>query len=105
MSEKEIQREILDALIAHRKVALVWQNDHRNTRGRKYGAVGKYRPKGIPDIIGVLRGGRAFCLEVKTDKGTVTPEQEAFLCKATDAGALAAVVRNVEEALRAVASA
>jgi len=100
VAEKDIQREILDFLLAHPKVTLVFQNDHRNQRARKFGAVGKYRPKGLPDIIGCLSNGQFLAIEVKDTLGRVSEEQCGILRRISDGGGLAGVCRSIEDASR-----
>lgn len=56
--------------------------------------------KGVPDIIGVLKGGRSLFIEVKTSRGTVSPEQENFLNNARALGAKAFVARSVDDVVR-----
>lgn len=56
-------------------------------------------PKGFSDLFGHrLWDCRAFYLEVKTAKGRATPEQQAFIAAMQKRGAIAAVVRSVEDA-------
>jgi len=104
-SEKEIQKEILDALLKHPKVALIWQNDLNIKHLQKYGGIGKYRPKGLPDIAGILKGGRAILFEVKTMVGKTSAEQDSFLFRASQAGALTGIIRSVDEATHLIETA
>ena len=58
--------------------------------------------KGVSDIVGVLPGGRALFIEVKGQKGKLSPYQERFLETMKAAGAKAFVARSskdVEEEL------
>lgn len=56
-------------------------------------------PVGFSDLFGNRAGdARAFYLEVKTGTGRATPEQKAFLAAMQARGALAGVVRSVEDA-------
>jgi len=54
--------------------------------------------KGIPDIIGTLPGetgrGRGLFIEVKTPRGSVQVEQDEFLARMRNAGAVAFVARG-----------
>lgn len=68
----------MEFLLKDSRIVKVWQNDSNRTKGRKYGA-GKYRAAGLPDICGMLRGGRFFCIELKFGKGKPTPEQVEFI--------------------------
>lgn len=95
-SEKELQNAILDFLQLQPFVE-AWQTDPARTKGRKCG--GKYRPKGIPDIVGFLQGGRAFFLECKKMPNVATPEQREFLLKANRFGTLAAIVYSLDDVI------
>jgi hypothetical protein len=55
--------------------------------------------EGSPDIIGSY-GGRAFGLEMKSQAGTLRPEQAKFRRAWERAGGLYGVPRSVEEALK-----
>lgn len=57
---------------------------------------GDYRQGGQPDILGSYQG-RVLALEVKRPGGRATPLQLATLAKWRQAGAVAGVVRSVEE--------
>jgi hypothetical protein len=58
---------------------------------------------GSADLICVLApAGRLVALEVKTDDGEATPEQEGWLADMRALGAFAAVVRSPLQALAAI---
>lgn len=57
----------------------------------------KFSLKGVPDITGVLPGGRALYIEVKKPKGVVSTHQKEFIRRATEAGALAFVARSPQD--------
>lgn len=57
---------------------------------------------GVPDLLVCAPGGRFLALEVKAPKGRVSPRQEVELGMARAAGATAAVVRSVADALDAL---
>ena len=97
-TESVIKKEIMDLLLVHPRVAIVWQTDAPTTLSRKFKA-NRYHPKGIPDIIGVLKDGKSLLIEVKTEKGKVREEQETLLEAASQAGALAFICRSREECL------
>lgn len=59
--------------------------------------------RGVPDLIGTMQGGRMLLIEVKTARGVVSPEQEAFIERHADAGALAFVARSSREVLERLA--
>lgn len=56
---------------------------------------------GSADLVGMLRSGRVFCLEVKAG-GRTTREQAAWLASVRRWGGFAAVVRSVEDAMAAL---
>lgn len=64
-------------------------------------AAGPYSVPGLPDILHVEKG-RPFFLEVKRPDGRATPLQVAMIEQLVRAGAVAAVVRSVEDAQAAV---
>ena len=51
---------------------------------------------GVADIIG-CHNGRMFAIEVKTERGRVTPYQQRFIDRVNDAGGLAFVARSIED--------
>ncbi len=55
--------------------------------------------KGVADICGILKGGRAFYLEVKY-RGKLTLEQEAFLANVRDNGGIGEVVRTFNDVVK-----
>jgi hypothetical protein len=56
---------------------------------------------GVPDLCCVVQGQAVF-LEVKTEKGVVSPRQTYEMEQIREAGGIAVVVRSVEEAIQAV---
>lgn len=101
MTEGDIQRSIMVALseaghfVARGNVGLFFTKDGRPVRSGL--------PVGFSDLFGNRAGdARAFYLEVKTPTGRIRPEQAAFIAAMQKRGALAAVVRSVEDALAAV---
>lgn len=59
---------------------------------------------GVPDLIVFGPGGRAYCLEVKAEKGSLQPTQKAFARQMEDLGIGWALVRSVDDARAAFAS-
>jgi hypothetical protein len=103
LSEKQIETEILRLL-----------NLLPNTYAWKNHSMGVYDPmrktfrrmsgfaiRGVSDILGI-HNGKMICLEVKSAKGRLRPEQREFLEKMTSLGAVCAVVRSWPEALCAL---
>lgn len=98
--EAQVQRAVLTALRMHPKVA----HAHRMNSGvfkpmRKDGSTGFVRAgfEGCPDVVGMLKGGRALYAECKRPSGKVTPAQDAFLTQAKAAGAVAFVARSADD--------
>lgn len=93
-TETQIIRAILDYLAANRIMA--WRVNTgaaRNPAGRlvRFGTVG------MPDIAGVLPGGRALFLEVKARHGRLSPHQQRMISWLLSTGALVAVVRSIAD--------
>lgn len=61
----------------------------------RYGVGGK----GGPDLWVVCKDGMACGIEVKTSKGRVRPEQEAFMRMLRSKGARAGIARSIDDAL------
>ena len=55
---------------------------------------------GIADILGVLPGGRMLAIEVKTERGKLSPHQQRFLKNVTDNGGLAFVARSFDDVVQ-----
>jgi len=96
--EKELQKMVLNYLLSHPIVVTAWRNDTDKTITRKY-AKGSHRPKGLPDICGMLTKGRFFCIELKVSRNKPTIEQIAFLEKIKKANGLALVAYSLEEVM------
>lgn len=105
IKESALVNLILATLLFRYKTTLkLWRNNTGafKTEGGKFLRFGS---AGSPDLIGVLcPGGRFVGLEVKTDKGKLSPQQAAWLQDAGDLGALVGVVRSVEEAIALIES-
>jgi hypothetical protein len=56
-------------------------------------------PRGFSDLFGYTSGLRPFFLEVKTATGRVRPEQKLFIEAMRNRGAIAGVVRSIDDAL------
>lgn len=59
---------------------------------------------GVPDLIVFGPGGKAYCLEVKAEKGVLAPTQKAFARQMDELGIGWALVRSVDDARAAFAS-
>ncbi len=59
---------------------------------------GMYANKGIPDIL-CCYNGRFIGIEVKTENGKVSPDQERVISNINNAGGLAFVARSVDDVI------
>lgn len=104
-SEKDIENAILQALqfIPESKF---WKNQsvgiYDPTR-KTFRSRSRYQIKGVSDILGIWRG-RMVCIEVKSAKGRLSPEQASFLEEMRNLGALSLVARSVSDVLHALKS-
>jgi VRR-NUC domain len=97
MKEQAIQSEILRYLRA--RGVMAWKAGTGAVRAEYKGRSRfvRFGVPGQPDILGVLPGGRALAIEVKTAKGVLTPAQRVFLAAISEHGALTLVARSVAE--------
>lgn len=92
--EKQIENGILTYLWA--RGIFAWKAEKATGRGgRKHSS--KFHMNGIPDILGVLPGGRLLAIEVKTKTGRVSDSQREFIEIIQSKGALAFVARTIGE--------
>jgi len=97
VSEKAWKKRALECLRNHPKVCRIWQNDTRRTRHLKYGAVGKDRPKGLPDTTGWAKGPIPIYIELKDANNTASDEQLAFLSEALSDGCYAGLAYDEDD--------
>ena len=96
MKETSLMFAIRAALTSTGRVTL-WRNNCGVDLDRKvrYGL-----GVGSADLIGILKpDGRFIAFEVKTETGRLSSDQKLWIAAVRNAGALAFVVRSVEEAL------
>lgn len=114
MTEHDIQNLIRidfsrlypDALLFRLNVGQAWTGSR--TRRNADGSLTIFDPRpfntGIPpgfsDLFGVLPGGRAIFIEVKSEKGKPSPAQANFLAQVSMTGAVAGVARSIEDVIR-----
>lgn len=97
--EKDIQKKILIWLGL--KGIFAWTNKTQGTFDpvrRVFRTSNQL--KGVPDILGVLPDGRFLGIEVKRKGGIVSPEQSAFIGKASRLGALCFVAYSVDDVIQ-----
>lgn len=106
MSEAQILHAILLALGSRPELRIFRNNvglarDPNSGQHLRFGLVA-----GASDLLGLVKPrGRFLALEVKSEKGRVRPEQQAFIDMVNNMGGVGRVVRSVEQALEAVAEA
>jgi len=54
---------------------------------------------GLPDITGVLKDGRGFWIEVKTERGYLSDHQSRFIQNINASGGLAFVARSIDDVI------
>jgi hypothetical protein len=103
MSESVTQTAILDWLKRQQDVGklIYWRVP---LGGVRHGGVTKKNPmKGMPDVCGVLRGGRYFAIEVKDDvKCAFNRDQVDWALKLQKIGALYLVATTLEDVVKAL---
>ena len=104
--EKDIQKAIMQFLKSHPKVAMVWRQNSgtfQETDGRgNTRFIRANSARGMADIMGVLKNGRALAIEVKRPGAKVLPHQQLFLDSITEAGGLAFVARSVDDVIQKI---
>lgn len=85
-SEKDILKQIRG-----------WLNWNRVFYWRNIGGLG--HPVGLPDIQGILPGGRHFDIEVKKPGHKLTEHQQRYMDKAQELGALSFVAYSLEDVI------
>lgn len=95
-TESELMRSIINALEYHGRAFRL------NVIG-SYTKDGRFIPPSLPrgtsDIL-FIRNGRAYFLEVKTAIGKASPEQLEFIANMQSVGAVAGIVRSIDEAYK-----
>jgi hypothetical protein len=102
-----LERDIQTQIIAYLKLRDIfcWKQNTSGIYRKDRNAYIPSHTRGMPDICGILHGGRALYVEVKRKTGRLSEAQKEFLGRASTLGALAIVaycVEDVEAALRGV---
>lgn len=63
---------------------------------KEFQTLGSYR--GVSDVIGIYKG-QMIALEIKSDRGRVSPEQQSFIDRINAEGGIAAVVRSIDDVI------
>jgi hypothetical protein len=98
--ETAIQAAILDYLALKRVFAIRINNIPATffdkTGARQFRRLPKHTPRGVADIF-AIKDGEPIFLEVKSESGKQSPEQEQFEIDAIRAGAIYSVVRSIDD--------
>lgn len=101
MKSEGVAQLLMLQYLERRGDVAAWRN---NTGAYKKGrAFIRYGYPGSPDIIGVWRG-RFLGIEMKSDKGQLSPDQIAFKADIEAAGGLYIEARSVEDVERVLAA-
>ena len=86
MKESDIRKQIMDYLALRGVVA--WLSHD-----------GWHRPSaiGVPDILGILKGGRFLAIEVKRPGERTTQAQAEFAARISEAGGLVLLANGIED--------
>ena len=97
-SERSVLKQIIAALNAHPLVVFVWREQSGVFgEGNRVVTVGF---RGKPDLIGMLRTGHFFAIEVKNSAGgKESPEQAYYLSLIRAGGGLAGFASSVDDAI------
>lgn len=97
--EGKIQTDIMSMLLKHPLVAWSYVTSCGTYKGLKGGYPIKIGIPGMPDIIGQLRNGRLFGIEVKQPGKNPTDIQQQFIDMINANGGLAGVATSIDDAL------
>ncbi len=102
IKESDILKAVLAYLRHCPKVARVWRQNS-GTFAKQYGDKTHYikanTAHGMTDIAGVLRNGKSIFIEVKTPTGIIAPHQQEFIDSMKQAGAVAGIVRSLDDVI------
>jgi hypothetical protein len=99
--EAFIQRDILAAWGAHPQLRLVRMN---TGAAMVRGQLVRFGLPGMADIMGLIKGGRALAIEVKTATGRQREAQKTFERVFTEWGGLYILARSVDDVDRGLAA-
>lgn len=100
MSEKILQNSIL--MYLNLSGIFCWQTDSTGLYDpikKTFRSRGKFKIKGVSDILGILPDGRFLAIEVKYGKNKTTPEQKDFINKIIDRNGIAFVAYSLEDVI------
>lgn len=115
LSEAEIQRNVLDLLAKHPRIAFAFRLNTasgfivsaRDWKSLLAGGIARavmarfirFAFPGASDILGMLKGGRFLAIECKTESGRASDEQLAFLAVVHRYGGLSFIARSIDDVL------
>ncbi len=102
-SEAQIQHEIL-VFLNKLPNCFAWRNNNGATydpTSKTFRSLGAFSHRGVPDILG-LHVGKLLAIEVKSETGKVSKEQQVFIDKLNRMGAISFVARSVDEVREAL---
>ena len=104
IKESTIQRQIINLLKFYTDLVPVLFRINAGAIQTKQDRYIKLAPKGVSDIVGMLKDGTFLAIEVKTPKrrNRVTPEQADFIDNVNNNGGLGFVCTDPEEALETI---
>jgi hypothetical protein len=94
-SESYIQKNIL-AYLSLRNI-WAWRSNNLAVPGRRF--IGE---PGLPDIVGMLPGGRFLGIEVKTKTGKQSDDQKAFQARCEKEGGLYILARSLDDVMEVI---
>jgi hypothetical protein len=105
LKEKDIEKLILEWLNLQ-PGCRAWKNKSMGTydpvRGVYRANQSRFSEKGSSDILGIYAG-KMLCIEVKSRRGTLRPEQKEFLDTMRKLGAITILARSLDDVLDVLA--
>lgn len=99
MKESEVQKKIMNMLTTHPKVAWAYVTSSGYVKGVNGGRMFKVGVPGMSDIMGQLKDGRLFAIEVKAPGNKPTELQQQFIADVNKYGGQAGWADSVETAI------
>lgn len=98
-TEKQIEIQILQMLRLCN--VFCWKMDRQGTFDPKLKSFrtnrNPFKIKGVSDILGILPNGQFLAIEVKSEKGKLSKEQQAFLDNVKLNGGVGVVAKNISQ--------
>lgn len=95
MAERDTVRACLQYLAL--KNIVTWRSNNTGIYNAQRGCHIFHGTKGVPDIIGVLPGGRFLGVECKSAKGRQSPAQKEMQQRIESAGGLYVLARGIDD--------